>query len=240
MRVGLAAFECKNKDVAFNMSQIERAMRESRGKVDLLCFGEAYLQGFDSLCWDYTVDKEMALEQKSETVCQLCKWSEEYGAALLTGYIERAKESLYSSCIVIEGGKVLHNYRRITKGWKEYMKTDEHYQEGTITEEFTFHNHKIRLALCGDMWDCPEKFKTKHLLIWPVYVNFTVEQWNCEEMASYARQAALAAEHVLMVNPIDYEPLNHGGAFYFCNGQILNRLPFDQEGILIVDIDDVV
>ncbi len=27
-----------------------------------LCFGEAYLQGFDSLCWDYAVDNEMDLE----------------------------------------------------------------------------------------------------------------------------------------------------------------------------------
>ena len=240
MQVGLVTFECKNRNVSFNMSQIERAMRESQGKVDLLCFGEAYLQGFDSLCWDYAIDKEMALEMKSETVCQLCKWSKEYGVALLTGYIEKEKECLHSSCIVIEDGEILHNYRRITKGWKEYWKTDGHYQEGNKTEDIIFRNHQIRLALCGDMWDCPERFKTKHLLIWPVYVNFAVEEWERAEMASYARQAALATEHVLMVNPIDYEPQNHGGAFYFFNGTILDRLPFDQEGILIVDIDDAV
>lgn len=238
MRIGLAAFVCENRNVSFNMSQIERAMRESRGNVDLLCFGEAYLQGFDSLCWDYTIDKEMALEMKSETVCQLRRWSKEYGVALLTGYIEKEKECLYSSCIVIEDGEILYNYRRITKGWKEYWKTDEHYREGNEEGEFTFHNHKIKLALCGDMWDCPERFKTKHLLIWPVYVNFTVEEWNREEMTAYARQASLVAERVLMINPIDHDPPNHGGAFYFCNGKILDRHPFDQEGILIVDIDD--
>lgn len=240
MRVGLAAFVCKNRDVSFNMSQIERAMRESQGKADLLCFGEAYLQGFDSLCWDYTIDKEMALEMTSETVCQLRRWSKEYGIALLTGYIEKEKECLYSSCIVIEDGEILHNYRRITKGWKEYRKTDGHYREGSKSEEFTFHTHQIKLALCGDMWDCPEKFKTKDLLIWPVYVNYTVEEWNREELGSYARQAASAAEHVLLINSIDFEPQNHGGAFHFSNGKILDRLPFDQEGILIVDIDDAV
>ena len=91
------------------------------------------------------------------------------------------------------------------------------------------------------MWRCvglSKKFKTEHLLIWPVYVNFTVDEWNSQEMEAYAKQASLVAEHVLMINPIDYELQNHGGAFYFCNGKIIDRLPFDQEGILIVDIDD--
>ena len=68
-------------------------------------------------------------------------------------------------------------------------------------------------------------------MIWPVYVNFTVDEWNSQEMEAYAKQASLIAEHVLMINPIDYEPLNHGGAFHFCNGKIIARLPVDQEGI---------
>ena len=34
MRIGLAS-ECKNRNVSFNMTQIEKAMRESQGKVDL-------------------------------------------------------------------------------------------------------------------------------------------------------------------------------------------------------------
>lgn len=240
VRIGLASFACKNKDISFNMSQIERAMREAQGKVDLLCFGEAYLQGFASLCWDYAVDREMALTLDSQAICQLRQWTKAYGVALLTGYIEREKECLYSSCVVIADGEILCNYRRITKGWKNYWKTDEHYREGDKTGAFTFHNREIRLALCGDMWDCPEKFKTEHLLIWPVYVNFTVEQWNNEEMDAYAKQASSVAEHVLLVNPMDDEPKNHGGSFYFRHGKIVDRLPFDQEGILIVDMDDAI
>ena len=85
MRIGLVSFVCKNRDISFNMSQIERALREAQGKVDLLCFGEAYLQGFDCLCWDYAVDKEMALELNSQAICQLREWSKAYGTALLRG-----------------------------------------------------------------------------------------------------------------------------------------------------------
>lgn len=54
--------------MAFNMSQIERAMQEAAGKADLLCFVEAFLQGFDSLCWDYEIDKDMAVSLGSETM----------------------------------------------------------------------------------------------------------------------------------------------------------------------------
>jgi N-carbamoylputrescine amidase len=52
----------------------------------------------------------------------------------------------------------------------------------------------------------------------------------------YATQAYLAASDVLMINPMDNKPVNHGGSFHFHNGQGIARIPFDQEGILIVEI----
>lgn len=237
MRIGLASYRGKNKDVTFNLMQIETVMRKVQSKVDLICFGEAFLQGFGSLCWDYNIDKDMAVEVESPTIRQLAEFTMTYGVALMTGYIEKEKNSLYSSCIVIEDGKTVYNYRRISKGWKEFWKTDDHYKEGNIINEFEFRNTKIMAALCGDMWDFPEKFKTDHLLIWPVYVNFSVEEWEQKELNEYANQAALAADHVLMINPIDDSPQCHGGSFHFYKGQIITRLPFDQEKVLIVDMD---
>lgn len=236
MRIGLASYRCRNKDIDFNLSQIKKAMCKAQGKADMLCFGEAFLQGFDSLCWNYDTDKDMAVELESPAIRQMAEWTKEYGVALLTGYIEREGDSLYSSCIVMDDGKIIHNYRRISKGWKEYWKTDDHYKEGDTTGEFQFHDMKMMLALCGDLWEFPEKFKTDHLLVWPVYVNFTPEEWEQEELEEYAKQAALAADHVLMVNPIDGDPRSYGGSFYFCNGQILERSPFDQETILTVEV----
>ncbi len=109
------------------MHQIELAFERSKGKVDLLCFGEAFIQGFDSLCWNYEIDKDIALSFSSDLISRLKKWSIQYGISLITGYIERDQEKLYSSCVVISNGEVVHNYRRISKGWKEYTKTDEHY-----------------------------------------------------------------------------------------------------------------
>ena len=236
MRIGLVSYLCKNRDTAFNMKQIELAMQRSAGKTDLLCFGEAFLQGFDALCWDYEADKTIALELSSDTISQLRIWTIQYGLSLIVGYIEKFEEKLYSSCVVLSNGEILYNYRRISKGWKEFSITDRHYCEGDQTSTFHFHGKEITLALCGDLWEFPDRFKTDQLLIWPVYVNYTVEEWNQGALDDYAAQAALAADDVFMINPIDREPVNHGGSFHFHKGQPVAKIPFDKEGILIVEI----
>ena len=236
MRIGLVSYRCENHNTAFNMSQIELAMKRSEGEADLLCFGEAFLQGFDSLCWDYEIDKTVAVDLSSDPINQLRSWTVRYGISLITGYIEKDQERLYSSCVIISDGKIIHNYRRISKGWKEYSKTDTHYCEGNNAEPFQLHGKNMMLALCGDLWEFPERFKTEHLLIWPVYVNYTVEEWNQGSIDEYAVQASLAAKDALMINPIDEAPVNHGGSFHFQNGKTVESIPFDKEGILIVEI----
>ena len=237
MRIGLVSYRCENRNIAFNMGQIELAMKRSEGKVDLLCFGEAFLQGFDSLCWNYETDKSVAVDLSSDIMKQLRNWTVRYGISLIAGYIEKDREKLYSSCVVISDGEIVHNYRRISKGWKEFTKTDDHYCEGKETGPFHLFGKQITLALCGDLWDFPDRFITEHLLIWPVYVNLTPEEWENGMLDEYAAQAALAAGDTLMINPIDNAPVNHGGSFRFHNGQVVAKIPFDREDILIVDTE---
>ena len=236
MRIGLVSYRCENRNTAFNMSQIELAMKRSEGKADLLCFGEAFLQGFDSLCWDYETDRTVAVDLSSDVMNQLRSWTVRYGISLITGYIEKDQDKLYSSCVVISDGEIVHNYRRISKGWKEFTKTDGHYCEGEETGPFQVGGKKMMLSLCGDLWDYPERFRTEHLLIWPVYVNYEPEEWNDGVLDEYAAQAALAADDALLVNPIDNSPVNHGGSFRFHKGQTIAKIPFDQEDILMVDV----
>ena len=236
MKTGLAVYAFQNGRLAYNMGQIEKAMRAAQGKVDLLCFGEAFLQGFDCLCWQYEKDRNVALAQQDTAIAQLCSWTRQYGIDLLLGYIEREGERLYSSCIVLAAGRILHNYRRISQGWKEFSRTDAHYAEGETVRAFEYRGQSLMIALCGDLWDMPQRFQTEGLLIWPVYVNFSRDEWK-RYADEYAAQAALAAEHALMVNSLSDDPPAHGGAYAFCRGQICSRLPLDQAGILVVDTD---
>lgn len=235
VRIGLAVYESVNNATAFNISQIEKAMSTAQGTVDLLCFGEAFLQGFDSLNWDHENDRSVAISADSDIMRQLCGMTLRYQVDLLLGYIETCGNDIYSSCAVIEKGRLICNYRRISRGWKEYSITDQHYKEGTGPASFLYHGQLMTIALCGDLWDLPEAFKTDGILIWPVYLNFELEQWATAE-ADYAAQADLAARKTLMVNPISKDPVSHGGAFYFVNGTLRKKLAYDTEGILTVEI----
>ena len=97
MKIGLAQYRFINNDTSFNLSQIERAAKSCAGAVDLLCFGETFLQGFDSLSWKYEEDKNVAVTKDSPEMQTICDWSKEYGVAIALGYIEREDDTLYSS-----------------------------------------------------------------------------------------------------------------------------------------------
>lgn len=236
MRIGLASYRFKNKNIDFNLSQIKRALVETEGKVELLCFGEAFLQGFDSLCWNYDIDKEIAVEQDSKLIDLLRNLTVKYKTAILTGYIEKEKDMLFSSCIVISDGKIICNYRRISKGWKNYWETDEHYREGNEIKRVKLNGRDMVIALCGDLWEYPDRFKTKDLIIWPVYVDYSEDEWLQNGLNEYAKQAALSAKNTLMINPIDLNELNHGGSCYFKSGKLIEKTEYDKEQILILDI----
>lgn len=237
MKIGLVSYEFNNGKIEYNIEKIEKAIISANGKADLLCFGETFLQGFDSLSWNYEIDKSIAITKESVTMEKLKKLSEKHKIDLGIGYIEREKEKIYSSFIVIEKGKIIHNYRRITKNWKEYSITDEHYCEREISETFIYKNREFKIALCGDMWICPEKFKTNGILLWPVYCNFSKDEWENTEQYDYAKQSKLASDNVLLVNSITKdEPISVGGAYYFKNGKIEKSLELDKEDILFVEI----
>lgn len=234
MILGLATYKFINNDIEFNISQIEKAIKSSEN-IDMLCFGEAFLQGFDAFNWNYDNDKNIAISKDSNTMKRLEQMSKNYHIDIAFGYLEIDAKELYSSYAVIINGKLTYNYRRITIGWKEYSKTDFHYKEGQDILTFNYKGHDITIALCGDLWECPEKFKSNDLLIWPVYVNFTIDEWRIEAIG-YAKQALIACNNTLMINSLSENPDCHGGCFYFQKGEIIKKIDFDIEEILSINL----
>lgn len=237
MRIGLAAYRCENGNTEYNLKQIERALMETRGQVDLICFGEAFVQGFDSLTWNYGVDKETAIDADSPEFRRLCELSSQYGVAVLTGYIERSGDRIYSSCAVFSEGRLIVNYRRVSPGWKEIDIADEHYAEGDTAPGFDLNGRHFGLALCGDLWDEPELFKSGGTLIWPVFLSFELEDWDEWAFTEYAEHAASLCHEALVINPAETDTGTHGTAFLLSGGRVKCRLPFDKEGVLIVEAE---
>lgn len=234
LKLGLVSYQFINNDIEFNINQIERALKTSN-KVDMLFFGEAFLQGFDSLNWKYENDKNVAINKRSSIMKRIENLSLKYGIDLAFGYIEKDHQNIYSSYGIIIDGKLSYNYRRISKGWKCYWLTDSHYQEGQDILTIDYKGKSLTFALCGDLWEFPDKFKCDNLLIWPVYVNFEIEEWKKEEQ-EYASQALLASENTLMINSISYNPNSYGGCFYFNKGKIVKKLDYSKEDILIIEL----
>lgn len=216
---------------------MECYMKEAKASgADLICFGEAFIQGFNALSWQYEEDQKTALSTSSQVFAQIKALTEDIGIDVLFGYNELSGDTIYSSCALVAGGEILHNYRRISKGWKEYWKTDDHYKEGTTVEAFEYHGKNCVIGLCGDLWDHPESFALgEDLLFWPVYVCWTKEEWENGGKLDYAQQAKMCCKNTLYVNSI-CEGDAFGGAAHFHDGIIQQELPILHEGLLYVTI----
>ena len=237
MRIALASARIVNRDIKYNLSQMEHYMAAAHNKgADLVCFGETFLQGFDSLTWHFECDQTVAISTDSSAFANICNMSMKHQIDVLFGYVEIDGGSLYSSCALISDGKLHHNYRRISKGWKEYTKTDEHYKEGDTVEVFHYKGKKCVIGLCGDIWDYPKRFALgEDLLLWPVYVSWTAEEWENGTKVKYAEQAGKCCPNTLYINSM-CESDALGGVAFFQKGTVTKELPIGNVGLLFVEV----
>lgn len=237
MKIALASARIVDRDINHNLLQMKRYMKEAKSNgADLICFGEAFLQGFNAFSWQYEEDRKIALATSSQELTQIKELTKEICIDVLFGYNELEEDTLYSSCAIIADGEIIHNYRRISRGWKEYSKTDKHYKEGSSVELFDYKGKKCVIGLCGDLWDYPSRFTLgEDFLLWPVYVCWTKDEWENGGKFEYAKQANLCCENTLYINSIcDGDAF--GGAAQFFKGEIQRELPILREGLLYVTI----
>ena len=244
MTIALAAVGFRNGEITYNKEKIIRIIREYNNKSDLILFGETFLQGFDSLSWEYDRDKEIAISADDSIIEGIREAAKENSVAVSFGYIEKAEDSLYSSQLTIgRDGKTIDNFRRISIGWKEPV-ADSHYKEGDGFHTFHFEDKEFAVGLCGDLWDDANVDRMKKLdadvVLWPVYTDFNYEEWNKTIKYEYAEQAACFGHGVCLVNPVcldrEGSEIAKGGAAYFLDGRIKFQTPAGEESILYVMI----
>lgn len=239
MKIALAGAEVRNNDMAFNLAQMQACMVQAREQAaELVCFGEAFLQGFDAFCWKYEKDRAIAVSVEDDLFQHLLRETAEQGIDLLFGFLEQDGDALYSSCALLGGGKLIRLYRRVSVGWKEYTRTDGHYREGDAPAVFDYRGRQCLIALCGDLWDvtAPLFHRGQQITFWPVYIDFTKEEWYGEEneRLQYAQKAGEFGGDVLMINSVGEGAL--GGCYHFAKGEIKAEWPLGAEGMLITEI----
>ncbi|WP_459129744.1 carbon-nitrogen hydrolase family protein [Guggenheimella bovis] len=242
MKIGLCSLAFKTHETKKNLETMLSTLEAYRGKVDLLLFGESFLQGFEALSFHYKTDREVAVSVEGPEIEVLKKKCKETGVALSFGFIER-EEYLYSSQLTIgPDGEILDLFRRVSVGWKESI-ADEHYKEGEGFHLFTYLEKTFAVGLCGDFWFDHNVEAVRALqpdyVLWPVYTDFSSHEWNKTMKYEYLEQAKKIGERVLYVNSVCYDndgpERAKGGACYFHAGTILSEHPSGTEGVLVVE-----
>lgn len=238
MKVSLVTARFINNDLAHNLSQVEKYMRLAKEEgAELVCFGEAFLQGFDAMNWEYAHDKDVAITLDSPDFQKLLSLSEDIQVDLMIGFLEKEGEKLYSSCALICAGKLFHRYRRISQGWKEYTLTDGHYCEGCEVTPFLYRGRKCLITVCGDLWEYPEKFKPgEDLLFWAVFLNYPMEEWKNGIEQEYADQAGDVCKETLLFDSLCDEENVFGGCCHFIDKKTVHALETGEEGLLTLEI----
>lgn len=244
MRCALASMGFINENVQFNKKVIIDTMIKYSNDVDIVIFGEAFLQGFYGVTFDVEHDSKLAITQNDLIIKDICSVASDYAVAVSFGFIEKSGDVFYSSQITIDSnGKVIDVYRRVSPGWKEAF-ANEQYCEGTGFHTFSFMEQKIAIGLCGDLWYDENIYEVKHLLpdivFWPVYTDFNYNEWNESIKYEYARQAGKVGGKVLYVNSfcIDKEAdeIAKGGSVLFSDGNIDKEILSGKEDVLVVDV----
>ena len=184
MKIALAAVGFYERDIEYNRNKIIKCLKENSGKVDLILFGETFLQGFEALDWKYETDQHMALSVSDSNIQTIQKAAEENALAVSFGFLEKAEDKIYSSQLTIGAdGNILNLFRRVSKGWRESF-ADEHYAEGDMFTKFEYLGKTFSIGLCGDLWDEKNVMQIKKLradvVLWPVYTDFPAKEWNTE------------------------------------------------------------
>uniref|UniRef100_UPI0040562106 carbon-nitrogen hydrolase family protein n=1 Tax=Agathobacter sp. TaxID=2021311 RepID=UPI0040562106 len=244
MKCALASLGFINEDIWHNKNVIIETMIKYAKNVDIVVFGEAFLQGFYGATFEVEHDSNLAILQEDSVIKEICSIAKEYKVAVSFGFIEKEQDLFYSSQITIDSnGEVVDVYQRVSPGWKEDF-ANEQYCEGKEFHAFAFMERRIVVGLCGDLWFDENVMKIKCLspdvVLWPVYTDFNYNEWNKSMKYEYAEQAGKVGGKVLYINSFckdkDEDEIARGGSVLFVDGKIDQEIPSGKEDVLVVEV----
>lgn len=203
----------------------------NRQHADLYVFGEAFLQGFDSLIFEYKHDINIAISENDAAIAAIKKLARENKCAIAFGFYENDKGAIYSSYMVMDKtGKKCFKYQRISTGWRISSACAD-YREGKDFGIFSLDGKIFSCFVCGDFWEDSLLENISALdsqvdaFLWPVHCDYTVEKWEGSEREEYQKRTAILAKPVFFCNNYCTESeAAKGGAAVWKQGNALASL----------------
>ena len=243
MKIALATAAFLNNETEKNMNTIKHYMKQAKAEqVELLLFGESFLQGFDALTWNPDIDKKIAISQDHVFIQSLKDFCRQLEISLGFGYMEKSGEEFFCSYIFIDYLKATSvNYRRLSEGWRVPQSDDTFYKEGDEFKVFDYKGYKTTIGLCGDLWtpEVANKMPADvEIVIWPNFFTCSIAFWEQEEFAAYVNHAKTFAPNVFFLNSIcnDEGSKASGGAFAIIDGQLKHEKSMGEVGLLTFEI----
>ena len=97
MKCALAATGFINGDIEYNKAVLADTLGKCAGKADAVIFGEAFLQGFDSLNFTAGHDMAVAVSREGRVIHELCQLAKEHAIAISFGFLEQDCGAFFSS-----------------------------------------------------------------------------------------------------------------------------------------------
>jgi len=247
MKIALVSTESKINRPDYNVYLMQEAVKQNPG-IDLILFGESFLQGYLCMTWDFESDKKTALGHHSLIFRQIKYLAKTLGVAIGFGYYELEKyvtHSIYNSyCVIDKTGKVIYNYRRRNWTWIDRYKSnyEARYRVGKCSYTFLLNGVLFNCAICADFYDNPMYSDMVSMesdfVLWPCFVVYPDIYFKHYKQSLFPDRMHNVKSPILFINSICYYAGAPGGCAVFHKGKILQELSPGNTGILIVDTDN--
>ena len=244
MKIALIAALSETNQPEANFQRMQDwATKAKAAGADLALFGEAFLQGFEALTFDYQQDIEKTFSSGSHIIARICAFARETGIALGLGYYENDHGAIYASYLLVsKEGQIMANYRRVSPGWKE-PGAHADYREGKHFLTVRYLDKTLGLMLCGDFWEdhllpaIVEMDLHADAFLWPVHCDYAVSDWENGIREEYRERSQILEHPVLFINNVA-APADRakGGLYHWDLGRTVAALEMGEEGMLVVTV----
>jgi len=244
-KIALAAIKSIDFDITNNLLEIEKLIKKANdGDAEFLLLGEAVLNGFSGLEWDYEKDIEVnAIAQDSAIMQVLSESCKKKKIGIGIGYYEKSDGFICDSYIIInENGEIVINSRRMSEGWKDPDFKDIRYKEGEALPLFKIGSSKCTICICGDLWtEIIAHRASQHesdIIIWPLYIDYSKEEWESTAKQEYLDLVKNIGKRTILINSIGVMPdsANGGVMDILPNGKISSEVDMFSTELLFIEL----